>query len=61
MTKYTSENMHEYTLMESDEYQRCMMCINMTKFIDYICEGRLCSEECSKEFYNMVKQQERGV
>ena len=36
------------------EYKPCVMCDELTPFIDIDCESYFCSEECRKEFYDWM-------
>lgn len=56
--KFKECDIKKYTLLKSEKEMPCMMCKENTKFIDYCCEGRLCSTECSKKFYDIVAKQE---
>jgi len=44
-------------LLVSNKKQGCMICHHPTKFIDYLSEGYLCSEECNEAFYKIVEDQ----
>ena len=56
--KFKESDMKKYSLIKSEEKKPCMICKEETIFIDYCCEGMLCSSECSEKFYNMVAEQE---
>jgi hypothetical protein len=54
MPKFKDEDMKNHSLIKSEELQGCMICGEPTPYIEYICEGRLCSEECQDAFYKMM-------
>jgi hypothetical protein len=54
MAKFTDKDMANHSLIKSKELQGCMMCKEPTPYIEFICEGRLCSEECQDAFYKMM-------
>lgn len=56
--KFSEKDLKKYTLIVSEEEKPCMMCKENTKYIDYCCEGRLCSSECSDKFYKLVAEEE---
>ena len=56
MPKFSDEDMKKYTLIKSEDKKGCLMCYNHTEYIDYICEGRMCSTECSEAFYKIMDQ-----
>lgn len=58
-SKFTDEDMKKYCLIKSDEEGACMMCMDITPYIDYTCEVRFCSKECSDDFYDIITQQEK--
>jgi len=56
----------ENSLLVSNSAEPCIICGEPTKFIDFcfidFCgECRICSEECSKEFNNMVNKYEKTI
>ena len=58
MPKFTDEDIKRYTLIKAENKKGCLMCYNQTEYIDYICEGRMCSTECSETFYKQMSQSE---
>ena len=58
MKLFTYSDMYDNCLIKSEEKEKCFMCGNYTYYIDYCAEGRLCSKECSEEFYKMVAEDE---
>jgi len=56
MARFTDEDMKKYTLIKTKDKKGCTMCYNHTEYIDYICEGRMCSTECSEAFYKIMDQ-----
>lgn len=47
MGKYNDDNIKENTIMKVDNFKPCTECGEPTRYIDYIYECRVCSEECN--------------
>lgn len=59
--KYNFDNDKEAfqsAILISDEEKPCTMCGEMTRYIDYFSEGRMCSEECMSELDKLVAENE---
>lgn len=55
MSKFTDNDMNNYCLIKSKEgVKPCFICKEPTEYIEYCCEGRLCSTECHDNFYKEV-------
>lgn len=50
--------MKDRSLIKSEKLKKCMMCDNLTEYIDYCAEQRVCSTECMNEFYKLVDEYE---
>ena len=46
MSKFNESNMKDYNIMKADNFKPCVECGEMTQYMDYIYECRMCSEEC---------------
>lgn len=44
--KFSSEDTKKYSLIESEDEDKCGTCSEPTKFIEYCYEVRCCSTEC---------------
>ena len=56
--KFTENDLIKYSLIISKEEKPCIICKENTRFIEFCCEGRLCSKECHDKFYDIVSAQE---
>ena len=54
--KFQDSDLEKYTLMKSKKLEKCFICKEETYYIDYCCEGRLCSSECHDIFYKKLKE-----
>ena len=59
MPKYNDNDLRNDTLIKSKEMKECIVCGQPTYYIDYICEGRICSNECSEKFYNELIESQK--
>ena len=41
--KFQDSDLENYTLMKGKELGKCFICKEETYYIDYCCEGRVCS------------------
>ena len=44
--KFNDNNIKNYNIMKADNFKPCVECGEMTQYMDYIYECRMCSEEC---------------
>lgn len=44
--KFTDLNINGYTVMKVDDSKPCIECGELTEYIDYCYECRVCSKEC---------------
>jgi len=49
--KFRDSDLKNYSLMKSKKLDKCFVCQEGTYYIDYCCEGRVCSTECHDKFY----------
>ena len=56
--KFTENHVYDYGLITCDYKRPCMMCGEETEYIEWFCQGRLCSTECYEEFYQLVADNE---
>ena len=54
--KFQDSDMPNYSLMKSKKLEKCFMCKEKTYYIDYCCEGRLCSSECHDKYYSQLEK-----
>ena len=54
--KFQDSDLDKYTLMKGKELDKCFICKEETYYIDYCCEGRLCSSECHDLFYEQLNE-----
>jgi hypothetical protein len=52
---FTDEDIKNYSLIKDDKLAGCMVGKQPTQYIEYCCEGRLCSKECHDIFYKQVE------
>jgi len=57
--KFQDSDLDKYTLMKSETLGKCSMCKEDTYYIDYCCEGRMCSTECHDKFYIELMERDR--
>ena len=50
--KFTDESLKKYSLIKSEDKKPCAKCGELTEFVEYCYELRLCSEECLQEINN---------
>lgn len=60
MPKFKDEDMKKYSLIKSNHMEKCMNCDEQTEYIEYCCEGRLCSSECHDAFYKDLDNSIKG-
>jgi len=58
--KFQDSDLDKYTIMKGKELDQCFICKEETYFIDYCCEGRLCSSECHDKFYEQLMDMIKG-
>jgi len=58
--KFQDSDLDKYTLMKGKELGKCFVCKEETYFIDYCCEGRLCSSECHDKIYSQLMGMIKG-
>ena len=56
MPKFKHTDIVDKLLFISVEKKPCITCGEPTEYIDYFSNGRICSDECMRNFYNIVKQ-----
>jgi len=54
--KFQDSDLDKYTLMKGKELGQCFICKEETYFIDYCCEGKLCSSECHDKYYEQLNE-----
>lgn len=47
---------HEDTLIVGEDRRPCLICKEPTEFVDFCSEGRFCSDECQRSFYDRLAQ-----
>ena len=58
--KFQDSDMKNYSLIKSENLGQCFICKEETYFIDYCCEGRLCSSECHDKYYEQLMEMIKG-
>ncbi len=54
MSKFNEDNKRNYTVIECKTVRPCSICGCNTHYIDFICETRICSEECYKALTDKI-------
>jgi len=44
------------TIMKTEKLQMCMQCGSPTNFVEVLCEGYFCSDECVDDWYNYYQR-----
>ena len=54
MNKFNDSNLIGCTVIKDELEKPCIICKENTKYIDYCCEARICSEECYKKLTKII-------
>lgn len=56
--KFTDSNIGNYTIIKASNLRPCVKCGELTEYIDYCYEARICSKECedklTKDIMNKI-------
>lgn len=55
--KFTNDDIEAYTLIKTKDKQKCILCGDLTEYIDYCCKSRVCSRKCSDKLYGFIKEE----
>ena len=53
--KFTDKDLKYYTIMKADNFKSCIECSELTQYIDYCYECRVCSKECESKITENIK------
>jgi hypothetical protein len=53
---FTDDDMKKFSLIKGEELKPCMICKELTPYIEVCAEARMCSKECYDEFYDQYNK-----